>query len=164
MRWLHMRWMRDNIAKSHLTRWLCKSHLAWVQGGKVVSCGCEVTLQISPLMAILTMCRKSHLMPSLHVLMSSCLCHHAKVTSHGHSHHAWEKSPHTYLTCPHVELSSPPRKSDHSHLARQPHLTSTSHGPLHAKIISFTLGGKNSQKSHAANPIPSIRYLLRATN
>ena len=37
------------------------------------------------------------------------------------------------------------------------------HVPLPHKNNIFHLAWKNSQKSHSATPIPSIRYLLRAT-
>ena len=58
-----------------------------------------------------------------------------------------------------LELSPPPHKvtsCGHSHLA------STSHAPLYVKIISLSPVEK-FPKSHEATPIPSKRYLLRAT-
>ena len=75
------------------------------------------TTQKSPHMVILTTCGKSHLAPTSFILMSSCPHHHAKVTSH-----------------------------DHSHLMQQTNLSSISHTPLYAKIISFTLHGKIPKK------------------
>ena len=93
------------------------------------------TMQKSPHMATLTSRANSHLMSTLHALMSSCPLHHTKVTLCDHSHLAWQFSSHVHLTC------SPPCKHNIFHLA-----------------------WKNSKKNHAATPFPSIRYLFRATN
>ena len=102
-------------------------------------------------------------------------------------------SPCVHLAWPHVELSPPPAKVTlHKHFSSCVHLawphvklspppakvTSRKHfSPCVAILILrlpcvpppcenniFHLAWKNSQKSHAATPIPLIRYLLRATN
>ena len=86
-----------------------------------------------------------------------------KVTSHTHSHLVYTFSPHVHI------LTSLAPSTTQSHLV--PILSTYSHL---AYIFSpcvlpstqnniFLLVWKNSQKSHAATPIPSIRYLLRAT-
>ena len=62
-----------------------------------------------------------------------------------------------------VKVSTPPHKvtsCETHHLLLASHLTCSP--PCENNI--FHLAWKNSQKSHEATPIPSIRYLLRATN
>ena len=105
---------------------------------------------------------------------------HDHVTSHDHSHLMWR-----------VEFFPPPCKSHlmwpfspcmailiwhlphivcwfvPSTMQKSPHMiifTLLGHSHLHTKIISFTSHGKIPKKRHTATPIPSIRYLLRATN
>ena len=91
----------------------------------------------SPRVHILTLCAHSHL---------TCPLHHSK-------------SPHVHILtlCAHSHLACPLHhsKSPRTHL-EYTLLTSTQNNIFH-------LAWKNSQKSHAATPIPSIRYLLRAT-
>ena len=54
----------------------------------------------------------------------------ANLTSCGHSHHAWEKSPHIHLSCPHVELSPPLHKS-HLVWPFSPHVRKVTSCPPH---------------------------------
>ena len=123
----------------------------------------------------------------IHVLTSHAPLHHSKsprahvLTLCTHSYLAYIFSPH---------VSPPPFKvtsRTHSHLAyifsprvppstTESHLAHTSRTHSHLVYIFspgvlpstqnniFHLAWKNSQKGHAATPIPSIRYLLRATN
>ena len=87
-----------------------------------------------------------------------------KVTSCPPHMHILTSCTYSHLTCspppPLLKVTlRPPRihiltSHTYSHLACSPP----------PKIICFTSHGKNSQKSHAATPIPLIRYLLRATN
>ena len=74
------------------------------------------------------------------------------LTSSGHSHLAWAFSPHVAIV---IVGGYPPgvplplgRKSSHMHhnTVATSHLSCTLHAPLHVKIISFTLCGKNSPK------------------
>ena len=79
--------------------------------------------------------KKSALHWSCVTIPTSCVCLPPQVTLHDHSHLEWAFLPCIHLTC----------------------------SPLHENNILHLLW-KNSPKSHEATPIPSIRYLLRATN
>ena len=87
-----------------------------------------------------------------------------KVTSHTHSHLVYTFSPRVHILTSHAPSTTQshlvPISSTHSHLAYifSPHVLPSTQNNI------FHLAWKNSQKSHAATPIPSIRYLLRATN
>ena len=93
-----------------------------------------------------------------------------KVTSHTYSHLTYTFSPHIHIltsrTYSHLACPLHHSKSPWAHLEYtfSPHIhILTSRAPSTQNNI-FHLALKNSQKSHAATPIPSIRYLLRATN
>ena len=118
-----------------------------------------------------TSCTHSHLeytfSPCVHILTSRAPLHHSKsprvhiLTSRTHSHL-------TYIFSPRVPPSTIQSHLVYTFSPRVHILTLRTYSHLvcspPSKIISFTLAWKNSQKSHAATPIPSIRYLLRATN
>ena len=87
-----------------------------------------------------------------------------KVTSCTHSHLTYTFSPCIHILTSHAHSTTQshlmPISSTHSHLVYifSPHMLPSTQNNI------FHLAWKNSQKSHAATPIPSIRYLLRATN
>ena len=109
----------------------------------------------------------SHL--TVHILTSHTYSHLVcppppfKVTSHTHSYLMYTFSPrvHILTSCAPSTIQSHlmPTSSTHSHLT---YIFSPRMLPSTENNI-FHLVWKNSQKSHAATPIPSIRYLLRAT-
>ena len=105
--------------------------------------------QFSPRMIIPTSRGNSHLVCPLHHSKSPQVCILTLCT-------------YSHLMCPPPPLKSHlmPILSTHSHLA---YIFSPCVLPSTQNNI-FHLAWKNSQKSHAATPIPSIRYLLRATN
>ena len=108
--------------------------------------------------------------PRIHIPTSRTYSHPAchpppfKVTSHTHSHLAYTFSPHIHILTSRAPSTTQshlmPISSTHSQLAYifSPHVLPSTQNNI------FHLAWKNSQKSHAATPIPSIRYLLRATN
>ena len=91
-------------------------------------------------------------------------------TQSPHAHLAYTFSPrihiltsrtYSHLACPSTTQSHlMPTSRTHSHLTYifSPHMLPSTQNNI------FHLAWKNSQKSHVATPIPSIRYLLRATN
>ena len=92
------------------------------------------------------------------------------LTLRGHSHLRYAFSPCMAIVTvsgypPHVPLP-PGRKLScvHHNTAATSHSACTSHPPRHAKIIFFTLYGKNSPKNHEATPISSIRHLYESPN
>ena len=128
-------------------------------------------------------------MPKCHLASTSRPPHVHILTSHAplHLHHS--KSPYIHLMCIFSPCVLPSTSTTQSHLISTSHayshlVCSPPHPPLKVtlcpprmhiltshiycspppKIICLTSCGKNSQKSHVATPIPSIRYLLRATN
>ena len=144
----------------------------------------------SPCVHILTSCTYSHLVwpppsfkvtshthshlmytfsPHVHILTSrapSTTQSHLVPISSTHSHLAYTFSPrvHILTLCGPLHHSKSPRihiltSLTHSHLA---YIFSPRVLPSTQNNI-FHLAWKNSQKSHAAIPIASIRYLLRAT-
>ena len=131
----------------------------------------------SPHIHILTSCAPLHhsKSPRIHILTLRTHSHLAyifsprvppppfKVTSCTHSHVVYTFSPRVHIlnSCAPSTTQSHlvPTSSTHSHLT---YIFSPRVLPSTQNNI-FHLAWKNSQKSHAATPIPSIRYLLRAT-
>ena len=103
------------------------------------------------------------------ILISCPPCVHLTWAFSPHIHLTWvfsPFSPHVGMRCTqgdfggwYVELSPPPHKVTSMAILTlhgDSHLAFTLYAPLHVKIIS--------PKSHEATSIPSIKYLLRATN
>ena len=131
-------------------RWLCSVKVS-PPSLKVTLHTCEAALPFPPRMDARWLCRVEVSPPPLKVTLHTCeaalpfpprmdarwLCRGWSVPSTTQSHLAWNMKP----------------------SARNP----TLNAPLQVKIISFTSHGKIPKKSHETRPIPSIRYLLRAT-
>ena len=126
----------------------------------------------SPRLHILTLCAPSTIQSHLTYTLSPCV-HILTLCTYSHlvcppstiqSHLVYTFSPriHILTSCALSTTQSHlvPTSSTHSHLA---YIFSPRVLPSTQNNI-FHLAWKNSQKSHAATPIPSIRYLLRATN
>ena len=96
--------------------------------------------------------------------MAKCPLHHTKVLTRDACEMTFQMSSRVHLAWPSVP-STTCKVTLHKYfspcvtilISRPPHLS-----PPRKNNI-FHLTWKNSQKSHAATPIPSTRYLLRAT-
>ena len=175
MRWLHARWTQGDFWQSCLmSMWgdFVNLTLCGCEVAKLFSCGCKVTLQISPHMGKVTshaphvelslLPHKSHLTWPFSPCMRKVTSHPLCVPSCWVIHTTTQKSPHMVILTVHKKrhlvptshalMSSCPlhhtkvTSHDQSHLVQQSHLASSSHAPLHTKIISFTSCGIIPQK------------------
>ena len=145
----HMRWMWDDF-------WfLPHVHLAWPS---VPSTTPKLSCEVDARWLLILTLHPSH--------VTKCPLHHTKVIMRGGREMTFD-SHLTSISRAHIEMSPPPTKvTSHKHflpcvtilISCPPHM------PPPCKNNIFYLMWKNSQKSHAATPIPSKRYLSRATN